>query len=82
MPRREDHEVRQGHVGHWIKKRNILYIYGVTSTNLMMAKLKHVAVYCQKQRNVFVNKNFLLNWTAIDEEFISTARYHVPASIY
>jgi len=20
MPRREDHEVRQGHVGHWIKK--------------------------------------------------------------
>jgi len=21
MPRREDHEVRQGHVGHWIKKK-------------------------------------------------------------
>jgi len=20
MPRREDHEVRKGHVGHWIKK--------------------------------------------------------------
>jgi len=20
IPRREDHEVRQGHVGHWIKK--------------------------------------------------------------
>jgi len=22
MPRREDHEVRQGHVGHWMKKQN------------------------------------------------------------
>ena len=22
MPRREDHEVRKGHVGHWIKKKN------------------------------------------------------------
>jgi len=22
MPSREDHEVRQGHVGHWIKKNN------------------------------------------------------------
>jgi len=22
IPRREDHEVRQGHVGHWIKKKN------------------------------------------------------------
>jgi len=21
MPRREDHEVRKGHVGHWIKKK-------------------------------------------------------------
>jgi len=21
MPRREDHEVRDGHVGHWIKKK-------------------------------------------------------------
>jgi len=26
MPRREDHEVRKGHVGHWIKK-NILSIH-------------------------------------------------------
>ena len=24
MPRREDHEVRQGHVGHWIKKKVIV----------------------------------------------------------
>jgi len=24
MPRREDHEVRQGHVGHWIKKKKTL----------------------------------------------------------
>jgi len=23
MPRREDHEVRQGHVGHWIKKKTV-----------------------------------------------------------
>ena len=23
MPRREDHEVRKVHVGHWIKKKNI-----------------------------------------------------------
>jgi len=23
MPRREDHEVRQGHVGHWIKKKTL-----------------------------------------------------------
>jgi len=22
MPRREDHEVRKGYVGHWIKKNN------------------------------------------------------------
>ena len=22
MPRREDHEVREGHVGHWIKKKD------------------------------------------------------------
>jgi len=21
MPRREDHKVRKGHVGHWIKKK-------------------------------------------------------------
>jgi len=25
MPRREDHEVRQGHVGHWIKKKKIQF---------------------------------------------------------
>ena len=24
MPRREDHEVRQGYVGHWIKKKKTL----------------------------------------------------------
>ena len=24
MPRREDHEVRKGHVGHWIKKKNFM----------------------------------------------------------
>ena len=24
MPRREDHEVRKGHVGHWIKKKTFL----------------------------------------------------------
>ena len=24
MPKREDHEVRKGHVGHWIKKFKIL----------------------------------------------------------
>jgi len=23
MPRREDHEVRKGHVGHWIKKKHL-----------------------------------------------------------
>jgi len=23
MPRREDHEVHQGHAGHWIKKKNV-----------------------------------------------------------
>jgi len=23
IPRREDHEVRKGHVGHWIKKKTI-----------------------------------------------------------
>jgi len=23
MPRREDHEVRKGHVGHWTKKKNL-----------------------------------------------------------
>jgi len=23
MPRREDHEVRKGHVGHWIKKKTL-----------------------------------------------------------
>jgi len=23
MPRREDHKVRKGHVGHWIKKNNV-----------------------------------------------------------
>jgi len=26
MPRREDNEVRQGHVGHWIKKKKICKI--------------------------------------------------------
>jgi len=59
-----------------------LYFYGVTTNNPTMAKLQHVAVYCQTQRNVFVNKNFLLNWAAIDKEFVSTARYHIPASNY
>ena len=27
MPRREDHEVRKGHAGHWIKKKNYLHTY-------------------------------------------------------
>jgi hypothetical protein len=38
----------------------------------MMAKPKHVPFDCQKQRNVFVNKNSLLNLAAIDQEFVST----------
>jgi len=31
MPRREDHEVRQGHVGHWIKKKTknkFMFLFG------------------------------------------------------
>jgi len=28
MPRREDHEVRQGLVGHWIKKKKTFYCWG------------------------------------------------------
>jgi len=28
MPRREDHEVRKGHVGHWIKKKSQNILYG------------------------------------------------------
>ena len=33
MPRREDHEARKGHVGHWIKKKfgqpvQLIYILG------------------------------------------------------
>jgi len=32
MPRREDHEVRKGHVGHWIKKKKKLFkCFSVTS---------------------------------------------------
>jgi len=27
MPRREDHEVRKGHVGHWIKKYIYVYLF-------------------------------------------------------
>jgi len=26
MPRREDHEVRKGHVGHWIKKKTAEFL--------------------------------------------------------
>jgi len=32
MPRREDHEVRQGHVGHWIKK---IYVLSEKTDNIM-----------------------------------------------
>jgi len=27
MPRREDHEVRKGHVGHWIKKKTCIVTF-------------------------------------------------------
>jgi len=47
-----------------------------------MAKLKHIGLYRQKQRNISENKNVLLNWAAIGQEFVSTAGYHVPASNY
>ena len=33
IPRREDHEVRKGHVGHWIKKKNF------NLTNLDVGKM-------------------------------------------
>jgi len=34
MPRREDHEVRKGHVGLWIKKKNLLnHVVGLLNTN-------------------------------------------------
>jgi len=29
MPRREDHEVRKGHVGHWIKKKTLQILFGI-----------------------------------------------------
>jgi len=39
MPRREDHEVRKGHVGHWIKKktplRRFVAIVGMIQTNAL-----------------------------------------------
>jgi len=34
MPRREDHEVRKGHVGHWGKeKKNITKVIGIGYRN-------------------------------------------------
>jgi len=30
MPRREDHEVRKGHVGHWIKKKYYIILLCAT----------------------------------------------------
>ena len=40
MPRREDHEVRQGHVGHWIKKKNF-HICTVHLATVIYYQLMH-----------------------------------------
>ena len=50
MPRREDHEVRQGHVGHWIKKKKSI-LGRVTFTIMQKPK-----------RRIFT---FVLQWQII-----------------
>jgi len=54
MPRREDHEVRKGHVGHWIKKDlNKKEVYNLTENviqKLIMAMFSNpfcITVPCQ-----------------------------------
>jgi len=42
MPRREDHEVRQGHVGHWIKKKYFIELNPLYTTKLTVGKLQLV----------------------------------------
>jgi len=36
MPRREDHEVRKGHVGHWIKKNICVHVFYTASLNVAL----------------------------------------------
>ena len=57
MPRREDHEVRQGHVGHWIKKTHFplnkpAYSSG-SNSNFVREMSSHSAT------NVFIS---VLSW--------------------
>jgi len=35
MPRREDHEVRKGHVRHWIKKKYLIEVMGLFLQNIL-----------------------------------------------
>ena len=47
MPRREDHEVRQGHVGHWEKKETIHNILASLGTFMFHVCNKfHMPSYC------------------------------------
>ena len=41
MPRREDHEVRKGHVGHWIKKKKFRKIH-LRKTAMVTCRWKHI----------------------------------------
>ena len=41
MPRREDHEVRKGHVGHWIKKNDLRNLLGKCKPDLRDERLSN-----------------------------------------
>ena len=50
MPRREDHEVRQGHVGHWIKKKKFLFIKHMVYKRQIILKYFFGKLYKQVEK--------------------------------
>ena len=67
MPRREDHEVRKGHVGHWIKKKNFTESSLLSLPLHKSPKVRNSKAHCNfrsafepsfRKRNVWENATF------------------------
>jgi len=64
LPRREDHEVRKGHVGHWIKKKKlILSIFWEQTNSYFVFNIRQMWMYSVLlQTRNFMNLYF--SWKA------------------
>jgi len=67
MPRREDHEVRKGHVGHWIKKK-----VGKKRPSIHLCVLRG----SQSKQGLFLY-NGITGWFLLLRQTVFTARYEL-----